>query len=160
VSDFSLTIDSREIRRVFGAYPVAATRRLMSLIEGAAIDTQREMRKNVNVGATGDTRRSIRYTTSPANLSATISPNVPNAEALEYGSRPHWTSVRPGTPLYRWATFKGISPYAVQRSIAKKGPQAHPFVQPTYRTMRPKVQRDVIAGVSKFIDEVNNGIIG
>ena len=62
------------------------------------------MRIQAGVGATGDLRRSVRYTTSPVNVSATIYPNVPYAEYVEKGTRPHWTSVKPGTPLRRWAT--------------------------------------------------------
>lgn len=46
---------------------------------------------------------------------------------VEFGARPHWTSVR---NLEGWAERHGISPYAVQYSIAKKGTPAQPFMTP------------------------------
>lgn len=152
-------IDDREVRRVFTAYPHAATRRLNGLIEDSAIDTQREMRMAVNVGATGDLRRSIGYKTQPASLSATIGPSAVYAEWVEKGTRPHWTSARPGSSLHKWATHKGLNPYAVQRSIARKGTKKHPFIAPTYRKMRPRVERLVVSGMARFIKEVDRGII-
>lgn len=156
---FEVKIDDSQVRRVFMMYPEQSVRRLVSLIEGAAIDTQAEMRRNVDVGATGEARNSIHYTMNPSQLSATIAPTVKYAEYLEKGTMPHWVSATPGSPLNRWANMKGLNPWAVQRSIAKKGTKAHPFVEPTYRTMQPRVVRDVVSGFGRFIQEVDNGNI-
>lgn len=153
------TIDSAEVRRVFAAYPVQSLRRLGQLIEGSAIDVQREMRIKAPVGYSGDLRRAIKYRIDPGNLSATIGPDVGYAEAVEKGTRPHWTSVKPGTSLYKWAKHKGISPYAVQRSIAKKGTKPRPFVGPTFTTVKSRVEGDIISGFSRFVEEVNRGAI-
>jgi hypothetical protein len=155
----NITYDARDVKRVFNAYPVQSVKRLNQLIEGGAIDVQREMRMAVNVGATGETRRSINYKTG--NLSAEISSNLDprRIAALEKGSRPHWTSARPGSPLHKWATHKGINPYAVQKSIAAKGTKAHPFIKPTFQKMRGPVERDILQGFGQFIGEVNNGRI-
>lgn len=157
----NVVVDDHAVRRVFRRAPEAAVRRLNQLIEASAIDTQAEMRRQVNVGVTGETRRSIRYRTNPGQLSAEIGSNLDprRIEALEKGSLPHWTSARPGSPLHRWAKFKGLNPYAVQRSIAKKGTKAHPFIQPTYRTMKPKVERLVVTGMARFASEVDSGVV-
>ena len=113
----NVTIDDKQVRRVFRQLPTASLRALNGLIETGAIDTQREMRREVNVGATGDGRRAIKYRLYPATLSAEVVPDFPYAEPLEKGSRPHPVSVKPGTSLYRWAIHKGINPYAVRASI-------------------------------------------
>ena len=154
-----VSFDARDVIRVFHAYPTQSLRRLNKLIEGGAIDIQREMRMKVSIGATGETRRSINYRTGPlsAEIKSDLDPR--RVAALEKGSVPHWTSAKPGTPLHRWAVHKGISPYAVQYSIAKKGTKAHPFIGPTYTKMRGPVQRDIINGFGRFIGEIDNGRI-
>lgn len=156
-----IVVDDRQVRRVFAAAPQAAVRRLGQLIESAAIDIQGEMRRQVNVGATGETRRSIAYKLGRGKLEAEVKSTLDprRIEALEHGSRPHWTSARPGTSLYRWARHKGINPYAVQRSIARKGTKAHPFVAPTYRLMSGRVQNDILKGMGKFARELDSGRI-
>ena len=156
-----LVVDDKAVRRVFAQAPQRAVARMGQLIEGAAIDIQREMRMRVNVGATGETRRSINYRIGGRGLEAEIKPQLDQRRvaALEYGSRPHWTSVRPGTSLYRWATHKGINPFAVQRSIARKGTKAHPFIEPTYRLMAPRVNSDIVRGMAKFAQGLDSGAI-
>lgn len=154
-----VTIDSAAVRKTFQELPGASVRRMNRLIETSAIDVQREMRMKVNVGATGELRRSIEYRMHPTRMSAEIGTKLARGRFLEDGTRPHWTSAKPGTDLYRWAIHKGISPYAVQRSIARKGTKAHPFVKPTFQKMGPRVERDIVGGFSRFIEEVNNGSI-
>lgn len=159
MSEFNVVVDVAKVRAVFQRAPEAAVRHINKLVEAGAIDTQAEMRRQVNVGATGHGRRAIKYTTNPSNLSATVTPDFPYALPLEEGSLPHWTSARPGSPLAKWANLKGINPYQVQRSIAKKGTKAHPFVAPTYRLMVPRVQQLVVVGMSRFVREVNSGVV-
>lgn len=155
----NVTFDARDVQRVFRELPRRSIFVVNQLIEASAIDVQREMRKKVNVGATGSTRRSIKYRLDRTNLSAEIYPDSPHAEALEKGTRPHWTSVKEGTPLRQWADHKGINPWAVQASIAKKGTKAHPFVRPTFSSAQRTVPRDIINGFGRFMKEVDSGRI-
>lgn len=155
----NVVFDSAAVQRVFRELPTRSLFVVNQLIEGSAIDVQREMRTRVSVGATGDTRRRIKYVLNKANLSAEIYPDVPHAEALEKGTRPHWTSVKEGTPLRQWADHKGINPYAVQASIAKRGTKAHPFIIPTFQSARRSVPRNIINGFGRFIKEVDSGRI-
>src|SRR4051794_15076468 len=113
-------LDDAQVRRLVQQAPAAVLNRLRQLIEGAAIDIQREMRIQAPAGVGGGAglRGSIRYKFSPLALRADVGPNVPYAAAVEEGSRAHWVSVREGSPLRRWAKLKGLNPYAVQRSIA------------------------------------------
>lgn len=154
-----VTFDAREVQSLFRRYPEAATAKLTSLIEASAVDVQRDMRIAAPVGYSGDLRRAIKYRMNKASLTAEITPDVSYAQGVEEGTRPHWVSVREGSPLRRWAVQKGINPYAVQKSIAKKGTKKHPFVGPTFDKAQNYVPRDVVAGMGKFIDGVNNGRI-
>lgn len=158
-SDVFLTLDSKDVQRVFRAYPEAATRRLGQLVEAGTIDVQREMAINAPVGATGDMRRAVKYKIDRFMMRGEVTPTTPYAAAVENGSRPHFVSVKPGSSLRKWADHKGINPWAVQASIAKKGTKAHPFVKPTYVKMKPKVESDIIQGFNQFVQQVDHGAI-
>ena len=153
---FRITINDAAVVKLFAAAPSVLQQATRRLIEAAAIDIQREMRIAANVGATGDLRRSIRYTFSPATLTAVIEPTVDYAPDVEYGSRPHYVSASPGTPLARWARMKGLNPFAVQASILKKGTRAHPFVSPTYEKMAPQVKEDIANGIALAVQGLTN----
>src|SRR5664279_1712518 len=123
----SIEIDDTTVQAMFARAQDEMKVTVRQLIEGAAIDIQREMRIAAPVAVTGDLRRSVRYTYTPALLMAEVTPNVPYASDVEYGGKARFVSVAPGTPLRKWADMKGINPYAVRNSIAKKGTKAHPF---------------------------------
>jgi Bacteriophage HK97-gp10, putative tail-component len=151
-----IAVKDENVRRLFERAPQLITRRLKSLVEASAIDVLREMRIAAPVAVTGQLRGSIRYVVSPLRIQAEIKPEVNYAEPVEYGTKPHLVSVAEGTPLRAWAKLKGINPYALQASIAKKGTKAHPFVEPTYRKMKPVVEADIAAGMTKLVGELNN----
>lgn len=159
MADTSLAIsfDAKQVQKLLAIYPARFNSTLKRLIDGAAVDVQRELRVRSPVGATGNLRRSIRYSFSTGLVEAVVEPEAPYAEAVEYGSRPHWTSAAPGSALARWAKMRGINPYAVQKSIARKGTRAHPFVGPTYRAMKPIVERNITNGISELVQELDNG---
>jgi hypothetical protein len=153
-----VVFDARDVQRVFKALPAASTRKLGSLIEGGAIDVQRDMRKRAPVHD-GEYRRSIAYKMGARRLSATIGPSARHAEWVEEGTRPHWTSVKKGTPLRKWADDKGINPFAVQWSIARKGTKGQWVVEKSYNFTHRRVERDITTGMARFIKEVDNGRI-
>ncbi len=59
-------------------------------------------------------------------FSGTLRSNAPYANAIEYGTRPHFVSAE---RLQGWARKRGLNPWAVSKSIAKKGTKANPFFQ-------------------------------
>lgn len=157
-----VTVDSEQVRRTFSAYPAQSVRVLHRLIESSAIDVQRKMREEAPVGATGDLRRSIKYRMDRVNLGAEIWPDISYAPYVESGTRPHWTSIKEGTSLRKWAKHKGFDEAGMrnlQLSIAAKGTKANPFVKPTFDTMKPRVERDIISGFGRFVERVNQGNI-
>ena len=151
-----ITVDDSQVIALFNRAPEAIRRTIGQLVEGAAIDIQREMRIIAPIAVTGDLRRSIRYTYSAATLSAVIEPAANYAEDVEQGRKAHFVSVAEGTPLRAWAKLKGINPYALQNSIAKKGTKAHPFVQPTFEKMKPKVENDIASGIARLIGSLTS----
>lgn len=145
-----ITVDDRRVREMLAKAPEETALTVHQLLERNGIQVMAEMRRQVSVGVTGDLRRTIHYVFRGTGEVA-IEPQAKYAEPVEKGTRPHWVSVKPGTPLYRWATQKAINPYAVQKSIAKKGTMPHPFIQPTYDIMEPRVRRDFNEGIDALI---------
>lgn len=155
-----MIFDASEVLKVFRKLPERSLAVTNRLIRAGAIDIQREERIQVNVGASGELRRSIGFELHPERLSAEVGSTLERAIFLEEGTKPHWTSIDPGTDLYKWAKHKGFDEDGMrmlQLSIAKKGTKAHPFVAPTFKKMKPVVIRDIERGFLRYIDEVNNG---
>lgn len=152
--ELSFYIDDAAVRRTFTLYPEASARKLNQLIEGGAVDVQRAIRIAAPVHD-GRYRQSVGYSLNRAKFQATVGPSVKYAEPVEKGSRPHWVSVKRGSSLRKWADDKGINPYAVQRSIARKGTRAQWIVRDVYRDKKPEVIRDVVGGFARFVSEVN-----
>lgn len=99
---------------------LAAFRRAGNVVQNnakdrAPVDTG-HLRRNISSVATEDE--------AVIGVSLAI---VPYAAAVEFGSAPHWTSVK---NLDEWAKKHGINPYALQRSIAHNGTPAHPYLRP------------------------------
>jgi HK97 gp10 family phage protein len=134
--------------------PEQTKRTVHQLLEKAGIQVMAEMRLHAPVAVTGDLRRTVHYVFQ-ADGAVAVEPTASYAEYVEKGTKPHFVSVKPGTPLYRWAMQKGIPPFALKASIAKKGTKPHPFIQPTYDIMEPKVQRLFSEGIDALIGQLN-----
>lgn len=117
------------------------------------------MKDKVNVGVGGEAsglKGSIGIKIDPANLAAEIKPGLPYGDALETGSRPHWVSAKPGSPLALWAELKGINVYAIQHIIAVRGTKPHPYIQPTYDETAPVVAERFAAGIKLYTEEFSH----
>lgn len=81
---------------------------------------------------TGELRKSISQNISmmSGGIRSTIMPTVPYGGGVELGQAPG-TYVSP-QQLMGWAMRKGLNPYAVSKSILKKGTQPKPFLFPAF----------------------------
>lgn len=102
--------------------------------------------------STGNLRKSIRREIDERGLRATIFPSAkygfflhgPIDKSRER-SKPFMIpakEARAGGTLYRWAKKKGMNPWAVRASIAKKGIKFNPFLTKTAEADQGKV-RDI-----------------
>ena len=89
--------------------------------------TQGEAARLAPEGVTRRLREShvFEIESGPTPLWVEVRPESPYAAAVHEGSRPHWAPI---AALRPWAEAKGINPYAVQRSIARKGTKPHPWL--------------------------------
>lgn len=158
MSDMSITIDAERVRQVFEAAPRTMAKKLNDFIYDGAVDIQREMRINAPTHD-GQLRRSINIRASRRNFEAEVGSELKYAKYVEEGTRPHWTSVRQGSSLRKWADDKGINPYAVQRSIAMKGTKGQWFTQRTYNFNHRRVKSHIVGGLTQWVKEVDSGVI-
>ena len=114
----SVTIDVRglqEMRRALG--PDLFRRPALEFLERASIDIQSEVIKQTPTGE-GLLGNNIRRNVNSHELSARVFTNIPYANFVEHGTRPHWP---PRSAVARWARLHGIDPFLVQRAIARYG---------------------------------------
>lgn len=151
---YTVHFDDTQVKEMLAKAPDETKATVRRILEKSGIETMAEMRIQAPVGVTGDLRRTTHYIFE-GSASVVIEPTAQYAKYVETGTRPHWTSVKEGTPLYKWAMQKGISPYAVQRSIAQKGTKAHPFIRPTYDNMLVRVQDFFDTGIAELASKLN-----
>jgi HK97 gp10 family phage protein len=84
----------------------------------------------------GELRNSIDYVVKDRkkSIDGEISANKDYAQYVEFGTSPHFPPI---SALEGWAERHGISPYAVAKSIARKGTTAQPFMSPALRKEKP-----------------------
>lgn len=165
---------------------------LGNLSQPAYKPLQDAMSKSVQLGegnakdlapiAFGDLHASIgsQVTTTPTEIVGTIGTDLGKnangkligyAQAVEFGSRPHWAPIQ---PLIEWVRVKGLAgtyndagrriggtrrkrsedramAYAVQRKIASAGTQAHPFFYPAIESIKPEVHRLFVSAVQTIV---------
>jgi hypothetical protein len=125
--------------RLEGAEPLAAAlRRAPATV---AAEQARAMTASLLL-VEGDARRNVRHDTRQLMNSITsrqrqrgqtlvgeVGPSVRYGLYVERGSRPHYPPV---AALTGWARRHGMSPYAVQRAIGRRGTRARPFLAPAF----------------------------
>jgi len=109
---------------------------------------------NVKKEAPIDTKKlHNRWTKAFKPLEGTLTSQMPYAGAVQFGTPPHKVSIEEITP---WAERKGIPPFLVARSIAKKGTKANPFFT---RGLDNSVERAniIIKGtINNIVNELTN----
>lgn len=119
--------DKKELEQAITKAPEQVVYGIRRALRRAGIRAQAGLRREAPVGVSGELRREI--TVKEKGLSVEVGSESKHNRYVVSGTRPHWVSVRRGSPLRRWAESKGISPYAVQHSIARKGTRSNNYVE-------------------------------
>lgn len=87
---------------------------------------------------TGRLRNSIAAKVASGALPAWghVGTNVAYGRFVHEGTGAHWAPVG---ALTRWAKRHGVNPYALQRSIARRGTRARPFMTKGWEKVAPRV---------------------
>lgn len=145
-----INVDVRGLRKAVATAPAQVINVMHQSLERSAIKTQSYFRIRMPVGVTSQLRRNIVYHWND-RLSVTIEPTAPYADYVEYGTRPHWTSVH---NLEAWSRLRGLNPYAVQRSIAKHGTKPNPYQEWVAENASKFATTDMEQSLRKAIKEI------
>lgn len=107
------------------------------------------------VGATTGLKNSISSQVDLTNLIGIVGLDYPGSKYgiyVEKGTGPHFVPI---AALQRWADQRGISPYAVQKAIARKGTKAQPFMKPAYDRNKTFIQRQFREALTGTIRSLN-----
>ena len=120
-----IDVNTQNLRRAVAIAPDQIINAMHESLARSAVKTQDLFRFRMPMGVSGNLRRSVQFSWNN-KLSVTIEPTANYADYVEFGTKPHWTSVH---NLESWARLKGINPYALQRSIATKGTKPNPYME-------------------------------
>lgn len=151
---FEIKIENiNEIREVFRMYPVAANREIQrGLLDAGKLISGQEKRE-APVGVTAHLRQSIGIRLRSGSV--IIVPKKEYAVAVHEGTKPHYISVKSKrAPLRIWAIKKGLNPYAVQKSIMRKGTKPNPFVDRTIDKVNYQVRRIFVSVLERIIKSI------
>lgn len=88
---------------------------------------------------TGELKKSISVMVKDANpMSVEVGPDVNYGADVEFGTKPHAVSAG---ALSGWAKRKGLNPYAVAKSIEKKGTKAQPYLIPGLKNAETLIEQ-------------------
>lgn len=152
-TNIRIQVDDKQLRQALRIAPNRIVNAMHVSLNRSAVQTQRYFREQITENEsihTGELRRSVHFHFLN-KLNVVIEPEAKYADFVEKGTRPHWTSVR---NLERWARFRGINPYVLQHSIARKGTKAHPFEKKVADKTVRFAQRDMQQQLNKTIKEV------
>lgn len=122
----------------------------------AGVEVQKVARR-LSAIDTGALRRSIgvsQVSIGTSALKTIIAPTEKYAPSIEFG-RPPGTYVSPKA-LAVWASRKGLNPYAVSKSIYKKGSPAQPFLFPAFEEKKSDILKIVQKGIDNAIERLAN----
>jgi hypothetical protein len=157
---FTITMDAASVEKVLTATAERFPRYVNSWLVQAGTITKEEMASKVNEGigaAYGQgVKNNIDATYDEVAQTVMVKPNsnVPYADALETGSRPHWPDMNPDGARAQWCELKGLSLWAIGATIAKVGTKPHPFIEPTYNVVKGPIARLFQDGVAAFVDHM------
>ncbi len=148
---FEIKIENlNEIREAFRMYPVISNREIQrGLLDAGKLIAGTE-KGEAPVGVTAHLRQSIGIRMRIGSV--VIIPSKKYAINVHEGTKPHYVSVKGSrAPLRIWAIKKGLNPYAVQKSIMRKGTKANPFVNRTIQKAEYQVRRIFVGVLERII---------
>ena len=127
---------------------------LLVALKTSTTVVQTAAKRGVARGATGDLSRSIVVDIKERILIGIVGLDFPGKKYgifVEKGSRPHFVPIK---ALERWSAQKGISPFAVQKSIARKGTKPHPFMIPAFKKNQRFIENQFSIALKNIVQKL------
>lgn len=150
--NIAIEVDSRQLEEAFRRAPVVVARELQGWVSKTTLRGERQAKIEVSPKAdTGQLQNSIHSVIGL--LKGEVKPTAKHAIFVEDGRRPGSKMPPFGdrSSLGSWARRKGIEPFVVARSIARKGIKPFPFMDKTYKTIKPIAARDGQDTLNKIV---------
>lgn len=123
----------KKVQDIASKYPAIAEKHVNKGIAKIFVRILGGVTKNAPFGVTGHLRDN--WETNIGGFQGTLRSKQAYGGSVEYGTRPHKVS---GEALKDWAKRRGLNPFAVAKSIAKKGTKANPFLKKTTTELNDK----------------------
>ncbi len=127
-----------KVTEIAEKYPSVAEKHINKAIAKIFSRVLIGVNKNAPVGVTGHLKDN--WTSNIQRFAGTLRSNQSYGGSVEYGTAPHKVSAE---ALKDWASKKGLNPYAVAKSIAKKGTKANPFLKKTIEEAKNNFEDDL-----------------
>lgn len=131
-------------------YPQVSEKHVNAAINRSLVRILGTEKKEAPV-ATGNLRDNWRV--DVGRFEGSLRSNAPYAAAVNNGSRPHFPPVE---ALRFWAQKRGLNPWAVARSIAKKGTKPNPFFVRAVDAERENVNKEFKRAGDAILQEISN----
>lgn len=134
-------------------YPAIAEKYINKAISRSLVRIWGEEKKQAPFGVTGNLRDN--WTTTFGRFTGTLKSNAPYAVDVHDGTKPHYVSP---SSLKAWAEARGLNPFAVSKSIARKGTKANPFFQRAVDKTEDAVNKEFDDALSGLVDELAKAV--
>lgn len=146
-----------ELIKTAEQYPAISEKHINKAINRSLIRIQNEVKRRAPAGDTQQLRQNwvITMARFEGKLESGAKRNgYQYGLAIEDGTVPHYVPVKTNQPFQIWAQRRGLNPYAVSRSIAKKGTKAKPFFQPAIDSQKNKIDDEFGTALENIINEI------
>lgn len=151
---FQFDINDREVQLLLRKAPEKVRETIKLVLTAGAIDTQAHAREEEAPTFDGGLKRNIKVRIFKDH--SEVSSDAKYSEPIEYGRRAgKHVPLKEGVGLHKWATTKGINPFAVAKSIFKKGTKPNPFMKRTHDIMKPQVESLAEMKFKQMVQELN-----
>lgn len=148
----------KELIKSIEKYPQLSEKHVNVAINRSLIRIQDQAKQNAPSGETQQLRQNWilkmgRFEgslTSGANSRGGFQYGV----AVEEGTKPHFIPITNNPTFQLWALRRGLNPYAVSRSVAKKGTKANPFFKKSIDQQSANVNIEFDKAISAIIEDI------
>jgi hypothetical protein len=146
-----------ELIRVADKYPAISEKHINGAINKSLIRIQDEAKRKAPSGDTQQLRQNwiLRMGRFSGSLESGAKRNgYSYGLAVEYGTKPHFVPVA-NNPMFRlWAERRGLNPWAVSKSISKKGTRAKPFFKPAIDSQKANIDREFDRAFTNLMNDL------
>ncbi len=143
-----------QLIKTIDKYPAISEKHVNKAINLSLLRIQGQATRNAPFGTSGNLRNNwnIKMGRYEGSLSSGArEKGFSYGTAVEYGTRPHFVSAN---AISLWASRRGLNPYAVAKSIQKKGTKANPFFKKSAESQEGNIEKEFNKALSEILKEL------